>query len=52
MGVDTRVDGDQLDIHLRVFNEDQLSEAPREAHVSGSSAGLPVLIDQLMDSLS
>ena len=52
VGVDTHLKHDQLGIHLRVFDEDQLSAPPREARVSGSASDLVGLIDQLMDSLN
>ena len=51
VGVDTLIEGDQLGIHLRVFNEDRLSDPPRESRVSGSWNDLGALIDQLMLTL-
>ncbi len=54
VGVDTGIEGDELRIHLRVFDEAQLSAPPREARVTGASSGnhLEGLIDQLMNSLN
>lgn len=52
VGVDTGIEnGDRLGIHLRVFDEDQLSASPREARICGSYKDLDGLVDRLMDSL-
>ena len=52
VGVDTSIEDDQLGIHLRVFNEHQLSDPPRESRASGSREDLVSLVDHLMLSLN
>lgn len=51
VGVDTVLDGDVLSIHLRVFDEDNLTASPKEARVSGARGQVVALVDQLIDSL-
>lgn len=51
VGMATTLDGDQLAIHLRVFDEDQLDAPPRESHVRGAAADWRALIAPLMDQL-
>ncbi len=53
VGVDTqlREEDDGFAIHLRVFNEHQLADPPREARVEGKANDLTRLVDQLMQSL-
>lgn len=51
VGVDTELEDGQLAIHLRVFDEDQLSAPPREAKATGAASALTELVDQLMHSL-
>ncbi len=51
VGVNSVIDGEILTIHLRVFDEDELTAPPKEAHVSGARCRAVALVDQLMDSL-
>lgn len=52
VGVDTELQGEDLRIHLRVFDEEDLAAPPKEAHVSGSRGEVVSLVDQLIKSLS
>ena len=52
VGIDTELNGEDLRIHLRVFDEHNLTAPPKEADVSGQRGQLVALVDQLIDSLS
>ena len=51
VGVDTWLNGEEMSIHLRVFDENDLTATPKEARVSGSRSDVVALVDQVMDSL-